>query len=108
MAKFRLSNHRLMIEIGRHQNVPKELRFCPFCPNMVETEAHFLFYCSAYNPIRDKIQQSIDILNPNFKYYSEEHKMKYILSDIDYIIVNYIVNSLELRHFLITKHRMKI
>ena len=108
VAKFRLSNHRLMIEIGRHQNVPKEMRFCPFCPNMVETEAHFLFYCSAYNPIRDKIQHSIDILNPNFKYYSEENKMKYILSDIDYIIVNYIVNLLELRHFLITKHRMKI
>ena len=97
-----------MIEIGSHQNIPKELRFCPFCPNMVETEAHFLFYCSAYSPIRNKILNSINTLNPNFKYYSEEQKMKYILSDIDYPVVNYIVNLLELRHFLITKYRMEI
>ena len=51
LTKFRLSNHRLMIEIGRHQNIPKKLRFCQFCPNMVETEVHFLFYCVAYNTI---------------------------------------------------------
>ena len=47
ITKFRLSNHRLMIEVGRHQNIPKEFRFCPFCPNKVETEAHFLLECSA-------------------------------------------------------------
>ena len=29
-TKFRLSNHSLMIEKGRHQNVDKDQRFCPF------------------------------------------------------------------------------
>ena len=27
ITKFRLSNHRLMIETGRHKSIPKELRF---------------------------------------------------------------------------------
>ena len=103
-----MSNHRLMKEIGRHQNISKELRFFPFCPNIVEREAHLLFYCSVYNTIRNEIQDSINILNPNFKYYSEQQKMKYILSDIDYPVVHYIVNLLELRHFLITKHIIEI
>ena len=49
MTKFRLSNHKLMIEIGRHKNIPKELRFCPFCPNVVETEMHFILHCPVYD-----------------------------------------------------------
>ena len=52
LTKFRLSNHKLKIEVGRYTNIPKEMRFCHFCPNMVETESHFLFYCTAYKPIR--------------------------------------------------------
>ena len=41
-TKFRLSNHILNIEKRRHNNIPKEVRFCPFCLNQVETEIHFL------------------------------------------------------------------
>ena len=48
MTKFRLSNHRLMIEIGRHNGIQKEMRFCPFCPGLIENEVHFLLSCSAY------------------------------------------------------------
>ena len=38
VTKFRLSNHSLMIELGRHRKIPKELRFCQFCPNKVDTK----------------------------------------------------------------------
>jgi hypothetical protein len=41
MTKFRLSNHKLMIEKGRHRNLDKTLRICPFCTS-VEDETHFL------------------------------------------------------------------
>ena len=34
LTKFRLSNQKLMIEVGRYTNIPKEMRFCHFCPNM--------------------------------------------------------------------------
>ena len=30
VTKFRLSNHKLNIEVGRHKNIPKELRVFPF------------------------------------------------------------------------------
>ena len=47
VTKFRLSNHRLAIETGRHTTpkTPKEQRFCQFCPGKVEDEYHFLFDC---------------------------------------------------------------
>ena len=62
VTKFRLSNHRLMIEVGRHQNTPKENRFCPFCPGEIENEMHMLFECNVYKYLRTKfIQQVIDM-----------------------------------------------
>ena len=39
-SKFRLSNHRLMIEIGRHKKIEKLRRICPFCPLEIEDESH--------------------------------------------------------------------
>ena len=45
LSRFRLSNHKLMIEVGRHQKLPKSQRFCPFCPNIIEDEIHFLINC---------------------------------------------------------------
>ena len=42
-TKYRLSDHCLMIEKGRHKRplVPREERYCPFTPT-VESEIHFL------------------------------------------------------------------
>ena len=45
LTKLRLSNHRLMIEKGRHSRIESKFRFCPFCPNEVEDEKHFLMKC---------------------------------------------------------------
>ena len=42
LTKFRLSNHCLLIETGRHQHLEKNLRFCPFCPRSIEDEFHSL------------------------------------------------------------------
>ena len=49
-TKYRLSDHCLMIEKCRHKrpSLPREERFCPFCPSTVENEIHFLTECSAY------------------------------------------------------------
>ena len=47
-SKIRLSNHKLKIEEGRFNKVPKEQRYCPFCPNYVEDEIHFLMQCPVY------------------------------------------------------------
>ena len=57
-AKFRISNHNLMIEYGRYGNtkVPKESRLCLICnTNQIEDERHLIFSCSCYNKHRTKM-----------------------------------------------------
>ena len=55
ITKLRLSNHDLMIEKGRHQNIHKSQRFCPFCPNQIETEEHFLLQRRQYTVFRNDL-----------------------------------------------------
>ena len=59
--KFRLGNHKLRVETGRHTipKTPINLRICSFChSNEVENGIHFLFSCQLYikffNDITDK------------------------------------------------------
>ena len=70
VTKFRLSSHNLMIEIGRHRKIPKEIRFCPFCPNVVETEAHFLLQCPIYGIMRDELYNTVIKDDPRFPLYN--------------------------------------
>ena len=67
-TKFRLSNHTLSIEKGRHTSpkTPKEERFCPFCPTKVEDEIHFLLECPTYLIPRNVLIENIVKDNPNF------------------------------------------
>ena len=78
-TKFRLSNHTLKIETGRHNNIPKELRFCPFCPNSIESEIHFLIECHTYKTLRHEMLQQITNHKPSFEYYTQTEKFQYIL-----------------------------
>ena len=55
MAKLRLSNHPLLIETGRHSKIERQLRFCPFCPTIIEDEIHFLFQCPNYKDMRENL-----------------------------------------------------
>ena len=53
--KFRLGNHKLRIETGRHTipKTPEHLRTCQICnTSEIENETHFLLRCNAYNDIR--------------------------------------------------------
>lgn len=55
LVKFRISNHKLMIELGRYQvdHVTRESRLCPLCESkQVENETHFLFQCQKYSAQR--------------------------------------------------------
>ena len=43
LCQFRISAHNLAIEIGRHQNIPRDNRKCNFYNlNAIESEYHFL------------------------------------------------------------------
>merc|ERR1711895_62441 len=56
LTRYRLSEHSLAIEKGRHRQTPlsREDRLCTHCTqNVVETELHFLTTCPLYQDIRD-------------------------------------------------------
>ena len=52
-TKFRLSDHDLEIERGRHRGLDAARRFCPFCKDRVEDEIHFLLECPIYDELRN-------------------------------------------------------
>ena len=101
MSKFRLSNHRLMIEVGRHNDTPKEKRFCPFCPSKIENEFHFLFECPIYNNLRTNLIEPI--MNATRRDLSGDLKIQLLMSNIDTNTCLYIANSMELRSFLLSR-----
>ena len=100
ITKLRLSNHKLMIETGRHKKLAKEIRV--FCPTSVETETHFLFKCPTYTTMRNTIFNSIVERNPMFQFYQTNEKLKYIMTNIDNDVATYITNCFQIRTFLVT------
>ena len=102
-TKLRLSNHQLMIEVGRHQGIDKNRRYCPFCPESVESEYHFLFICPTYKSQRDIFLEPLVRRNPHFYNLDETQKLKFIMSKVDYDLCYFIGNYFDIRKFLIDK-----
>ena len=69
MTKFILCNHNVMIDSGRHKNIPRESRICPFACNCVENEMHFLLFCPTYTTRRSKMIDHVISLRPSFTFY---------------------------------------
>jgi hypothetical protein len=45
IGKIRINAHPLMIERGRHLNIPRTERYCLLCKsNQIEDEKHFLLH----------------------------------------------------------------
>ena len=107
VTKLRLSNHHLAIETGRHNvpKVPREERFCIFCPNHVEDEYHFLFKCSALAQLRRRLLDPVTSKISGFQYFPKDIKLKTIFSDFDFATAKYIADGMELRNFLASKPR---
>ena len=43
-----------MIEKGRHYNIDRETRTCPYCETCIENELHFVLQCPLYASLRCK------------------------------------------------------
>ena len=67
LSKFRLSDHKLMIEDGRKRRpiLDRNDRLCPNC-NKVEDEIHFLLDCTKYKEERNNMFSKIESFFPNF------------------------------------------
>ena len=89
LTAFRLVSHRLEIETGRHNNVPREQRLCRIC-NMKqpESEYHFLLVCPAYHDLRLKYFPRSYISWPNLQKFENlmKNKSSKILNNISRFI----------------------
>ena len=94
VAKFRCSDHNLMIQVGRHKNIALENRTCTKCSaNYIEDEVHLLIDCSAYQNLRrqylsHEIMQMINNLkdkNEAFKVININEDPNNILSIAKYL-----------------------
>ena len=106
-TKLRLSNHRLQIEVGRHNNIPKNLRFCQFCPTHIEGEIHFLLECETLHNLRKELIRSIPEEADHFTYLSKIGKFCALMNN-QFIVsktAQYIAKMLELREYLLKTHK---
>lgn len=84
LTKYRLSDHRLAIETGRHKKtwLPKEERVCGHCmTGEVETEMHFLLYCDKYSSQRDSLFTEMTTYIPNFYKLNPEEKLRILMGE---------------------------
>ena len=79
MAKLRISDHKLMIEVGRHRRpvIAREERLCYMCKDKVEDEIHFLTECNIYgsrnifwDQVHLKFPQTAELSTKTYKTYN--------------------------------------
>ena len=108
LTKFRLSNHNLMIEKGRYENIQLCDRSCPFCPDQVESEFHFLIKCPVYAELRRQLLDEIRSIVLGFYYPQDEHFLFWFLLK-NPLIANktgyFIRLAMDLRAFLLENPR---
>ena len=83
LVKFKISNHKLMIELGRYQtdHMPRESRLCPLCKsNQAKNENHFLFQCSKYSLQRKTLLSRINEIIPDIKKKSTSESKKLLMN----------------------------
>ena len=109
LTRLRLSNHSLMIEKGRHQNITRPAdRICPFCPGKAENELHFLLRCPLYANLRGDLITKIKTTLIGFFHPKDENFLFWLLlccPQISKLTSRYIRLATELRAFLLENHR---
>ena len=83
LTKYRVSDHELEIERGRHLKVwrPREERVCTHCHQDIKTELHFLCTCPKYEGLRTKYFQKFEKHIPGFTTYTEDKKLPFLLGE---------------------------
>ena len=101
ISRFRMSNHTLMIEKGRHKKIERNERKCYFCKDKIEDELHFLIDCPLYTPSRTILEMACNEVCIRYKDYSEEQKFIFLMTNEHEKIIKalgkYIFESFALR-----------
>ena len=89
ITRWRLSNHKLQVELGRYNNTPREDRKCTRC-NLLEDEYHAMFVCPNFHHLRVKHIDTMikytsvrSMLNPEVE---DMYEVACFLSEIDDVL----------------------
>ena len=102
-SQYRISNHKLQIERGRYENIPREERTCKLCDSgEVENEFHFAVTYQNYQHLRDNSNNILkNMFDPNITKETKQKFLQHTMSSDDPVLVNLFSNYL----FLCTKER---
>ena len=98
----------LNIEKGRltTPKIHNKLRFCPFCPNKVEDEVHFLLICSTYRVPRTEMINAIARETPDFLEENAEKQFIELMKPENSLYAGETIENLfEIRQFLLEKRK---
>ena len=105
MSKLRLSDHKLMIEVGRHQRpqIPRPERKCLMCSESIEDEVHFLTDCRLYGH-RQQYWETIYNRVPQISNHSNTDRFIYIMTQDDLemtkVVIKMVYQHMTFRKFL--------
>ena len=92
LIKLRISNHKLMIELGRYNQVPRENRTCPVCRStQIEDETHFLFHCPKYTSLRNEFYNKIKSQLPNILFLPINELIIKLMNTSNYFVNIYFI-----------------
>ena len=107
-VKFKISNHKLMIEHGRYQidHLPKENRLCALCnSHQVEDEIHFLFQCNKYLVQRQAFINQSNRIIPDFDKKSSPESIKLIMNSkehhVNKFVMKFVSSCMKIRDSLL-------
>ena len=99
-------NHKLLIETGRYNNIPRSDRLCTICGHNVEDETHLLFHCPRYSSLRENFFSKIDHVISNPKQLSISALIVQLMNSTDYYVnmqlVQFISSCFEMRDKLLS------
>ena len=105
LSRFRLSNHDLLIEKGRHMRprLERSDRKCFLCKDKIENEIHFLTECPLYNNERKILFNSCRRTCPNFDYLvTNEQIFCFVMTSEEPIVIRnlakFIFQAFKIRH----------
>ena len=107
LVKLRFGNHKLMVECGRYDQIPRENRLCPSCrSNEIEDETHFLFNCPKYFIPRDEFYNKVQFYVQNIKQLPPIEAIEELINSSNYFVnlqlVKFVLSCFDLRSKLLS------
>ena len=103
----KLSSHKLRIQTGRYDKIPRDERLCSLCNcNKIEDGTHFLLDYPCYSSMRDRFFSKIEAKIPVLRLLSHETLLSHLMNCTDYFtniqLISFISSCFEQRDKLVT------